>query len=87
MLAYEVHLIAHTDPIKFITNCPILMGWIGKWAVILIEFNIFYIPQRAIKGQVLADFLAAHHVLDDSPLITKLPNEEVLTTEDMKPHW
>ena len=34
-----------------------------------------------IKGQALAEFLAAHPVPDDSPLVTNLPDEEVFTTK------
>lgn len=64
------------------TNGP---DW--KWAVILTEFDVVYVPQRAIKGQALADFLAAHPILDDSSLITELPNEEVFASEDIQPHW
>ena len=34
------------------------MGRIAKWAIMLLPFNITYKPQRAIKSQVLADFVA-----------------------------
>ncbi|XP_039114762.1 uncharacterized protein LOC120250065 [Dioscorea cayenensis subsp. rotundata] len=34
--------------------------------------------KKAIKGQALADFLAAHPLLDDSPLNLELPDEETL---------
>lgn len=63
-----------------------LLG-IGKWAVLMMEFDITYVPQKAIKGQALADFLAAHPLPDDSPLITNLPDEEVMLTESIGPHW
>jgi hypothetical protein len=35
------------------------MGRLGKWVVFMMEFDITYVPQKAIKGQALADFLAA----------------------------
>ena len=41
------------------------------------EFDITFVPQKAIKGQALAEFLAAHPIPDDSPLVTDLPDEEV----------
>ncbi|KAK3023355.1 hypothetical protein RJ639_042753 [Escallonia herrerae] len=50
------------------------------------KFNIEYVPQKAVKGQDLADFLAAHPVLDDSPLVLDLPDEEVMQTE-IKKGW
>ena len=34
------------------------MGWIAKWAIELLPFDITYKPRRAIKSQVLADFVA-----------------------------
>jgi hypothetical protein len=35
----------------------------------MMEYDITYVPQNAIKGQALADFLAAHPLPDDSPLV------------------
>ncbi|KAK2986474.1 hypothetical protein RJ640_000228 [Escallonia rubra] len=32
----------------------------GKWVLTLIEYNLTYVPQKAVKGQALADFLANH---------------------------
>jgi hypothetical protein len=37
------------------------------------------IPQKAIKGQALADFPTAHPVPDNSPLVVDLPDEDVFT--------
>lgn len=74
MLAQQIKLIARADPIKYVLDRPVLMGRIGKWAVLMMEFDITYVPQRAVKGQALADFLADP---DDSPLVTDLPDEEV----------
>ena len=34
------------------------MGRIAKWAIELLPFDITYKPRRAIKSQVLADFVA-----------------------------
>ncbi|XP_020080912.1 uncharacterized protein LOC109704570 [Ananas comosus] len=87
MLSHEIKLIARADPIKYVLNRPTLMGRVGKWAVLMMEFDITYVPQRAIKGQALADFLAAHPVPDDSPLITDLPDEEVMTVEKVTHYW
>lgn len=70
MIAYEVWIIARANLIKFIMNCSILMGQIDKWAIILIEFDIIYIPHKEIKG----NFLIAHLVSDDSLLIMDLPD-------------
>ena len=76
-LAHEIQLVARADPVKYVLSQPALLGRLGKWAVLMMEFDITYVPQKAVKGQVLADFLAAHHVPNDSPLVTDLPDEEI----------
>jgi ribonuclease HI len=77
MLAHLIQLIARAYPVRYVLNQPALMGRLGKWAVIMMEFDITYVPQKAIKGQALADFLAAHPIPDNSPLVVDLPNEDV----------
>ncbi|CAN6693342.1 unnamed protein product [Malus baccata var. baccata] len=39
---------------------PMLAGRIGKWILALSEFSFQYVPQRAVKGQAIADFLTEH---------------------------
>ncbi|XP_058185873.1 uncharacterized protein LOC131303099 [Rhododendron vialii] len=41
-----------------------MRGRIGKWSLALMEFSFQYIPQKAVKGQALADFLADHPCMD-----------------------
>ena len=45
------------DPLKYIFERTVLIGKISKWKMLLIEFNIVYVTQKAIKGQVIADQL------------------------------
>ncbi|XP_070662251.1 uncharacterized protein [Malus domestica] len=42
-----------------------LTGRIGKWILALSEFSFQYVPQRAVKGQAIADFLAEHQEFQD----------------------
>ena len=65
------------DPLKFLMTRPTLTGRLAKWAVLLLQFDITYVPQKAIKGQALADFLAAHPLPADSPLNDDLPDEQI----------
>ncbi|MED6223318.1 hypothetical protein PIB30_072858 [Stylosanthes scabra] len=32
-------------------------GRLGKWMLALTEFDLHYVPSKAVKGQVIADFL------------------------------
>lgn len=49
------------------------------------QYNIIYIPQRAIKGQTLVDFLADHQIPLDWKLCEDLPDDKVFFTEIMEP--
>ncbi|KAM1052732.1 hypothetical protein ACFX2J_000318 [Malus domestica] len=60
MLPCHVHIIAKTDVIKYMLSKPMLTGRIGKWILALSEFSFQYVPQRAVKGQAIVDFLAEH---------------------------
>ncbi|KAK2976716.1 hypothetical protein RJ640_013972 [Escallonia rubra] len=72
---HVIHLISKANPLKYILSRPVLTERLVRWPVILHQFNIKYVPQKAVKGQALVDFLAAHPVPDYSPLILDLPDE------------
>ncbi|XP_009617364.2 uncharacterized protein [Nicotiana tomentosiformis] len=79
MSAYTAHLISRLDLLKYIFDKPMPTGKLDKWQILLSEFEIVYITQKAIKGQALADRLVENPVDGDyEPLTTYFPNEEVL---------
>jgi len=41
---------------------PILHSRVGKWALALSEFSLNYQPLKAIKGQIVADFIVDHYL-------------------------
>jgi hypothetical protein len=86
MLAHPIQFVARADPVRYVLYQPALMGHLGKWEVIMMEFDITYVPQKAIKGQALADFLAAHPIPDNSPLVVDLPDEEAFVI-DVESSW
>ena len=86
MQAHTVRLVARADPIKYILSRPILSGRLAKWAVILQSYDIVYVPQKAVKGQALADFLADHPAPSDWKFIDDFPDEDVFYIE-MLPPW
>ncbi|XP_062094067.1 uncharacterized protein LOC133800111 [Humulus lupulus] len=75
------YLMSKTDPLRYILSKPVLSGRLAKWSMILSEFEINFVPQKAIEGQALADFLAAHPISDNMELREDLPDEEVFTIE------
>jgi len=48
---------------------------LAKWALLLSQYDMLFVPQKAIKGQALADFLAAHPVPESSKLHEDIPDE------------
>ncbi|KAA0034814.1 ty3-gypsy retrotransposon protein [Cucumis melo var. makuwa] len=85
MQAFTIHLVAKADPVKYILSRPVISGRLAKWAIILQQYDIVYIPQKAVKGQALAGFLADHPVPSNWKLCDNLPDEEVLFVESMEP--
>ncbi|XP_059281345.1 uncharacterized protein LOC132035043 [Lycium ferocissimum] len=77
--AYTTYLISRMDPLKYIFQKPMPTGKLAKWQILLSEFDIVYVTQKAIKGQAIADHLAEHPVDEEyMPLKTYFPDEEVL---------
>ncbi|XP_016650487.1 PREDICTED: uncharacterized protein LOC107881363 [Prunus mume] len=58
MLPFTTYIIANTNLIKYMLTRPMLRGRIGKWILALSEFAFRYVPQKSIKRQAIADFLA-----------------------------
>lgn len=60
----EIYVYSHFDVIKPMLSKPILHSRIGKWALVLTEYSLTYCPLKEIKGQIVADFIVDHSVVD-----------------------
>ncbi|XP_070012908.1 uncharacterized protein [Nicotiana sylvestris] len=66
------------DPLKYIFQKPMPTGKLAKWQILLSEFDIIYVTQKAVKGQALADHLAKKPVGGEfEPLKMYFPNSKV----------
>ncbi|XP_015162526.1 uncharacterized protein [Solanum tuberosum] len=83
--AHVVHLISRENPIKFVMSKPLLSDRLARWYFQFQQFEIVYIPQKAVKGQALADFLADHPILDDWELTNDLLDEDAMSIEIQHP--
>ncbi|KAM1291750.1 hypothetical protein ACFX13_019140 [Malus domestica] len=86
MHAYTIHLVAKADLVKYVMSKPVLTGRLAKWALLLNQYEIIYVPAKAVKGQALADFLADHPIPADWKISDDLPDEEVFYI-DIFPTW
>ena len=59
---FQAHIIVVlTDqPLKKAMSNPEAVGRMALWAIELSEFHVQYRPQTAMKGQVVADFIAEY---------------------------
>ncbi|XP_060190497.1 uncharacterized protein LOC132619680 [Lycium barbarum] len=83
--AHSVNLISIANPIKFVMSKPVLSDRLARWYLQFQQFEITYIPQKAVKGQALADFLADHPIPDDWELTDELPDEDAMVVEIQSP--
>ncbi|XP_070050364.1 uncharacterized protein [Nicotiana tomentosiformis] len=66
------------DPLKYIFQKPMPSGKLEKWQILLSEFDIIYVTQKAVKGKVLTDHLAENPIDGKyEPLKTYFPDEDV----------
>ena len=87
LLSNTVYLISRINLLKvLVTKAGSLNARLAKWLILLLQFDIRYVPQKAIKGQALADFLAEHPLPKDSPLKDDLPDEPVYIMETSLPN-
>ncbi|XP_017980982.1 PREDICTED: uncharacterized protein LOC108663012 [Theobroma cacao] len=72
-------LIAKLDPIKYIFEKPSISSRVARWQVLLSEYDIVYVSQKAIKGSAIADFLAKRVEEDYEPMEFEFSNEDLLS--------
>lgn len=63
----DVYVSSHYNIIKHMLSKPILHSRIGKWALTLKEFSLTFKPLKAMKGQIVANFIVDHAMVE-SPL-------------------
>ncbi|XP_070022070.1 uncharacterized protein [Nicotiana sylvestris] len=84
--AYVVRLVSRENHIKFMMSKPVLSDRLARWYLQFQQFELVYIPQKAIKRQALADFLEDHPIRDDLKLTNELPDEDAMVIE-IQPPW
>ncbi|XP_050875929.1 uncharacterized protein LOC127079590 [Lathyrus oleraceus] len=70
------------DPIKYIFEKLAITGRITRWQMLLTEYDIQYVTQKAIKWSVLSDYLAHLPVKGYQPLRFYFPDEDIMFIRD-----
>jgi ribonuclease HI len=65
LLSNPCTVVSQYDVVRHMMHKPISSGRLGKWAYSLIEYELSYDPLRAMKGQVVADFIVDYEIRDD----------------------
>jgi len=61
LLSAECTVICKDDIVRYMLSMPIMSGRIGKWILALSKFDLCYESAKAVKGQIMADFVTQHH--------------------------
>ncbi|XP_016667454.2 uncharacterized protein [Gossypium hirsutum] len=78
MLYHTTWLISKLDPLKYMMESTALNGRMARWQILLSEFDIVYVNQKAVKGSAIADFLASRALEDYEPLNFNFPIEDLM---------
>ncbi|XP_074304145.1 uncharacterized protein LOC141638833 [Silene latifolia] len=71
------------DPINYLFEKPVLNSRMSRWTLMLSEFDLKYVPLKAIKGKVVADFLADNPVEETDIVDTwSFPDKDIVHVED-----
>nr|XP_009800992.1 PREDICTED: uncharacterized protein LOC104246803 [Nicotiana sylvestris] len=84
--AHVVRLVSRANPIKFVMSKPVLSDRLARWYLQFQQFQIVYVPQKAVKGQALEDFLTDHPIPHDWELSDELPDKDAMVIE-IQPPW
>ncbi|KAL0318134.1 UNVERIFIED_CONTAM: hypothetical protein Scaly_2862700 [Sesamum calycinum] len=83
---HSIHSVSKANPLKYVMAKPVLSDRLARWYLQLQQFETTYVPQKAVKGPILADFLADHPMPAEWELSDDLPDEDVLAIE-VTPPW
>ncbi|XP_050914580.1 uncharacterized protein LOC127129439 [Lathyrus oleraceus] len=68
----DLYVSSHFDVIKYMLSKPIMHSRIGKWALALTEYSLAFMPLRAMKVQIVSDFIVDHAVVESPQLQVEL---------------
>src|SRR4051812_38316399 len=71
-----IYVISRVNPLRLLMTKPsALNGRLTKWAMLLSQYDMHFMPQRATKEQAIADFLVESLRQNSGTLFEELPDE------------
>ena len=71
-------MISKLDPIKYIFKKQSLSGKIVRWQVLLSEYDIQHVAQKAIKGSAIVEFLSNRSEHEYEPMKFEFSDKDLL---------
>src|SRR5256886_3233891 len=76
LVGQTIHVISKVNPLRLLMIKPSsLNGRLAKWAILLSQYDMHFLPQKAIKGQAIADFMAENPTPGSGRLYEDFPDE------------
>lgn len=80
MIVTSVQVVSKVNLVRYLLHRPHLNGRLGKWALALMKYQFEHIPQSAVRGQMLADFLAEHPSVEIE--LAEVSQQEMVMSKD-----
>ena len=78
LMGQIIHVVSKVNPLRLLMTKPSLLnGRLAKWVILLSQCEMQFLPQKAVKGQAVVDFLAEHPDSRATKLYEDLPDEVV----------
>jgi len=75
LVGQTIHVIFRVNPLRILMMKPrLLNSRLAKWAILLSQYDMLFVPQKAIKGQALG-LSGSHPVPKNSKLHKNIPDE------------
>ncbi|XP_020249321.1 uncharacterized protein LOC109826716 [Asparagus officinalis] len=76
LVGQTIHVISRMNPIRVFMTQPAALNWhLARWALLLSQYDIHFMPQKSVKGQAICDLMASHQLGAKTDLFEDLPDE------------
>src|SRR5881628_2665953 len=76
LVGQTILVISKVNPLRLLMIKPSsLNGRLAKWAIVLSQYDLHFLPQKAIKGQAIMDFTVKNPTSKAGKLYEDIPDE------------